>query len=356
MLLQMAGAAEASKLMFNMSSLWWNWHINDRVKFAGKVLREFSHPGPLNSIKNPMLDWLTLQPIKNEWSAVQSAHKELLWICLWFKRQSAMHAFLINSLCCINAWHVCTHMCNAIIFACNCAVASCTQFVKVMMASSSAATATTATANNNKTNDEWMTSLQWMSHACLSLFCLVTSTTLSSGCIHPDEHFQSGQELWWCNDNDNCNCSCVWEFQSQFAMQSTCPPMLMTWMPTKSCSWSSKGFTMITGDNDSHYSSSLSGHETWITPRMFISLLSMATIDVVTWKLTTTTNSSNGNEHWFSFLLLKSPPNVWVLSLLSSWTTMSMLNRPFASITASASQCLHHRFLYWCCSVPDIVN
>ena len=125
------------------------------------------------------------------------------------------------------------------------------------------------------------------------------------GYIHPDEYFQSGQELWF-----GCPPKIPWEYHPTNALRSILPPTIMTYLPIRLYSFlmSSSSLPSLT---------SLSGREILIIPRLACCLLSILVVDWSVWKL-----SYNGSTDGVP---------IPVLLLASSWPTFVMLSRPFSN-------------------------
>lgn len=139
-------------------------------------------------------------------------------------------------------------------------------------------------------------------YIALLLLRIIVSTSCQSGYIHPDEFFQGGQELLY-------GCSIPWEFQPSNAIRSIIPPTLMTQIPL----WL---YSSLGGG--------ASGLEILKIPRLFLSVVSIATVDLCVYQLTPTTKrvSSKGRRRVVS-------PQLW--SLATSWPVWVFLGRPFTN-------------------------
>lgn len=132
----------------------------------------------------------------------------------------------------------------------------------------------------------------WILYGTLLVWRVVLCT--SRGYIHPDEYFQSGQELWF-----GCPPFAPWEFESRNALRSIFPPFLMTKLPLYV------------------WNGSLSGREVLVVPRVFCALLSIVSLDASVWIL--------------SFGKSRGVVPSSVLILASAWPVWVMLNRPFTN-------------------------
>jgi GPI mannosyltransferase 4 len=143
------------------------------------------------------------------------------------------------------------------------------------------------------------------------------------GYLHPDEFFQGGQELFWgCpssfpRSDNNSNAKQIqvpWEFETQNAVRSILPPMIMTRIPLWIYSW------MWQMDIEK-----LNGIEILIIPRFLCGLLSLLTVDMAVYRLTYSMTDSS----------LPST-SMWILA--TSWVSWVILNRPFTN--ALETMCL----------------
>lgn len=144
---------------------------------------------------------------------------------------------------------------------------------------------------------------EWILYALL-VICRIFVCPFLPGYVHPDEFFQGGQELWF-----GCPPFTPWEFESQNALRSILPPTLMTWLPLRI-------YAFVT-QRSSIYN--LSGREILVIPRIFSGMLSVLTVDLSLWCMSTAT----GNQE-------TSPPPA-VLVIASAWPSLVLLNRPFTN-------------------------
>ena len=115
----------------------------------------------------------------------------------------------------------------------------------------------------------------------------------SDGYIHPDEFFQSGQELWYGKRLPS------WEFQSPHYLRSIVPPTIMTYLP----------LTLFSSKN------------VYLVPRLFMGLVSFILLDVPLLMVETSVDgmsSSSSSSIWYTM-----------------WTTWTLFHRPFTNVMES---------------------
>eukprot|EP00980_Cylindrotheca_fusiformis_P028096 scaffold22580_cov210-Cylindrotheca_fusiformis.AAC.3 len=123
-------------------------------------------------------------------------------------------------------------------------------------------------AESTKDFDSRVT-LSWIVY-CILLLVRILGGPFLPGYVHPDELFQSGQELWF-----GLPPRIPWEFEPQNALRSVLPPGLLSWLPLH-C------YGLLVGRMD------LSGMEVWTIPRLFCAVLSVITVDRTLWSLSKT--------------------------------------------------------------------
>lgn len=148
----------------------------------------------------------------------------------------------------------------------------------------------------------------WLLYCALLMIRVIVAPFLP-GYIHPDEFFQSGQELWFGCDHPHNDVP--WEFQPQHALRSVLPPLTMTWMPLQVYSW-------ILNKPMEH----LSGQEVLVVPRVACALASILLVDGTVWRLSQSKDDNNSR---------KGGVPTSVLLLASAWPAMVMLSRPFSN-------------------------
>jgi len=176
------------------------------------------------------------------------------------------------------------------------------------------------------------------------------------GYIHPDEFFQSGQELWF-----GCPQFIPWEFESQNALRSVFPPWIMTWLPLQiyaglmnMMNYNNNITTTTTGTltNTAPFANHLSGQEVLIIPRIMCVVLSIIMVDTSVWVL------SKQKKNTSSTITTETQRNqdipVALLIFASAWPCWAMLNRPFTN--SLETMILAVLMVVACCCRPDRIN
>ena len=116
------------------------------------------------------------------------------------------------------------------------------------------------------------------------------------GYIHPDEFFQSGQELWYGIRLPS------WEFQSSHCLRSIVPPTIMTSLPL--FVWN-------------QFSVPPNNIVVYVLPRIFMGFVSFVLLDLPLWLFHTNSN--------------RNTMMIWS----SMWTTWTFFHRPFTNVMES---------------------
>lgn len=189
----------------------------------------------------------------------------------------------------------------------------------------------------------------------LILLVLRLILVIQPGYIHPDEFFQGGQELFFgipkvkntiqsnikqpttymetSSINENTykspiigieidGITATWEFQVGNELRSIVPPTIMTLIPT----WIySMVFKKCNSDQLLH--ECLTGFEILIIPRLFMAILSMLSVDICIWYISSVKKRSNVAKESKNVLNISGE----LLVLASSWVSLCFLNRPFTN-------------------------
>jgi phosphatidylinositol glycan class Z len=164
------------------------------------------------------------------------------------------------------------------------------------------------------------------------LYLLRFAICFSSGYIHPDEFFQGGQELFFgiflseekdYGDKDHhrpWRTPCSWEWEPEHALRSIFAPWVMTKLPLMV-------YATLMGRQDSNH---VTGMEVLVVPRLWLCLLSFATLDLPVFLLykQNETHQQSANKHSTSSF---GGPPAELLILGSSWTTLLFCTRPFSN-------------------------
>ena len=195
------------------------------------------------------------------------------------------------------------------------------------------------------------------------LLCMRFLCVLLPGYVHPDEFFQSGQELFfgcpntsnshhipdtatasdydlvsysysystWGGKQQHAALVTTWEFRPENAIRSIVPPLFMTSFPLRIYVWLKQTVLLARGDVtsiDTSWHEDLSGFEILVVPRMFLALLSILAIDWPCQILTERFGSSRSSSKHQSG---SSVPTTELLILSSSWPALVFFCRPFTN-------------------------
>ncbi|KAL3933079.1 MAG: hypothetical protein SGBAC_010556 [Bacillariaceae sp.] len=140
----------------------------------------------------------------------------------------------------------------------------------------------------------------WALYGVLVIARILVGPILN-GYVHPDELFQSGQEIWY-----GYPPIIAWEFEPQNALRSVLPPGVMTGIPLQV-------YGMLSGNT-----TEFSGREVLLVPRFACAIMSVLTVDWSIWSVISATKDEK-------------PLPLPLLLLASAWPTMVLLNRPFSN-------------------------
>ena len=142
--------------------------------------------------------------------------------------------------------------------------------------------------------ESWNSNTRTLGLIYMLLLGIRIISSILPGYIHPDEFFQSGQEIFFGSSQ------IPWEFQSQNAIRSIVPPIFMTLFPLRIYSffcnrihylWSCFELFLISTSKLEEYQeypnqcNAYNGYQILIIPRLFIALCSILAIDFPLWYL-----------------------------------------------------------------------
>lgn len=153
-----------------------------------------------------------------------------------------------------------------------------------------------STCNENK-------SLTFKLSAVILLYILISLTIrlmcaiYLSGYIHPDEFFQSGQELFFSTSQE-----ISWEFEPHHAIRSIVPPIFMTVLPLRIASFLQAIFLIVHPSTSISTSisnqSNVDGNDVLYNPRVGMVFLSLICIDLpLAYLLHTKYTNNNSDKH-----------------------------------------------------------
>ena len=179
----------------------------------------------------------------------------------------------------------------------------------------------------------------------ICLLVLRILLTLQPGYIHPDEFFQSGQEIFFGLRKEVApeqrqptkhislrngyetviggvvidEITATWEFEKEHALRSILPPTIMTILPLKFYSKfrrECKGLSLH---------QCVAGWEILVIPRVFMAILSMILIDGPIWYIAKSRRACNSKVRSLEGIPIEA------IVIASSWVTLGFLNRPFSN-------------------------
>ncbi|CAJ1914120.1 unnamed protein product [Cylindrotheca closterium] len=161
-------------------------------------------------------------------------------------------------------------------------------------------------------------SISWFLYSVL-VIARITIGPFLNGYVHPDELFQSGQEIWYGTPP-----IIAWEFEPKNALRSVLPPGIMTGIPLQIYGMMIKAML-----NDGKHIE-FSGREVLWIPRFACAIFSVLAVDWSIYAVVVSAmKSRNGDDSSISSSL--SVSLLPLLLLASSWPTMVLLNRPFSN-------------------------